>query len=443
MKIKPKPSQSKFTVQILQKDVLEGLYAGTAGTGKTFWVAILIIGLCHDFPGSRFGVFRKELSTARKTVWNTYIKALEMLEIPYRPVKGMEPAIYFDTYDSRIEFFGLDRSKDPDYMKTKGLELSGAHLDEANEVEVEAKNIVKSRIGRWNENGVPAKMIYTCNPSQGWVREEFREPAEKGDLPSDKIFVQSDASELEDAYRAILESLPETEKERYLMNNWNYSDDPAQLIKYEWIRQALIPSENRADELGVDFSRTKDKSILAGCIRGEVSRISFFEDVMQAPAQTIATAEHVINRINELHVPAGLVSGDVVGVGAGAIDYMKTRGYPVHEYNGALPAIVHKVPTIINGESRMTESALQFKNKRAQDYWTFREALRTGILKVCDDDGVIRELVAIRYKVDNKVIQIEEKAEIIKRLGHSPDKADAAVMAYAEKKPKKTFGFVI
>lgn len=438
----PKPSQIKFTQQIFKNGVYEGLYAGTAGIGKTFWVANLVLMLCNDYPGTRWGVFRKELSTARSTVWHTYIKALEILGLNYRAIRGQQLAIYLVDTDSSIEFFGLDRSKDPDYMKTKGLELSGAHIDESNEVEVDAKNIVKSRIGRWNTNGVPAKMVYTCNPSQGWVRDEFKDLADKGSLPADRIFVEGSAEELEDAYRSILESLPEKQRARYLENNWNYTDDPDQLIKFEWIKNNYCLEEKKANEFGADMSRNKDKSILAYLQRGEVSKLSYLENIMVSPNQTIATADKIKNRMNEYNVGAEKTAIDVVGIGAGAADYLKAQGYRLYEYNGGSSA-EEKKTKINTGNGFVTiNTALQFKNRRAQDYWNVREGLRTGKLKIIQDEELVKELISIKYKETDKLIQIESKQEIKKRLGHSPDKADALVMAYATKKVSN-FGYAI
>lgn len=442
-KIKPKPSQAAFTKKLFQRDVFEILFAGTAGTGKTYWAAIMVVGLCHDFPGTRWGVFRKELSTARKTVWQTYIKILNELNIPYRSIRGHEPTIYFDGYDSRIEFFGLDESKDADFMKAKGLELSGAHVDEANEIDLKGINVLKSRIGRWNSENVPAKMIYTCNPSQGWVRTDFREPFKNGALRPDRAFVESNASELEPGYRAILESLPEKERQRYLENNWDYSEDPDQLIKYEWIKSSPAEEIKRATDFGVDFARSRDKSILAYRYRSaEVDEINHLEDVQISPNQTIATAEILVERLKEYGVESTRMRGDVVGIGGGPIDYMKAQGFNITEYNGGLAADVKETAITVGGKTKKVLSALQFRNKRTQDHWLLREALRTGRLKVVQDPELIKQATAVRYSVNDKVIQVEPKKDIIKRLGHSPDKLDACIMAYSQINKSK-FSFVI
>ena len=48
------------------------------------------------------------------------------------------------------------------------------------------------------------------------------------------------------------------------------------------------------------------------------------------------------------------------------------------------------------------------------------------------DDELLSELASVKYKVDARgAIQIESKDEMRKRLGHSPDRADAVVLAFA------------
>jgi hypothetical protein len=71
---------------------------------------------------------------------------------------------------------------------------------------------------------------------------------------------------------------------------------------------------------------------------------------------------------------------------------------------------------------------LIFKNIRAESYWDLREALQKEEYKLINDNDLIQELLNVRYKVTDKTIQIESKSEMKKRIGHSPDLADAVVI---------------
>jgi hypothetical protein len=98
-------------------------------------------------------------------------------------------------------------------------------------------------------------------------------------------------------------------------------------------------------------------------------------------------------------------------------------------------------PVRFNGSSGSTSRAKDgsgrlFENRRAEAWWRFREALNPdqaggSIIALPDDSELRSELTAPTFKSEMLKIQIEDKKDIKKRLGHSPDKADAVVMAWA------------
>jgi hypothetical protein len=77
----------------------------------------------------------------------------------------------------------------------------------------------------------------------------------------------------------------------------------------------------------------------------------------------------------------------------------------------------------------------KFLNKRAELWWNARELSRPDVrgwdLTAVDDD-VIAELTAPKYEVLDSYgkIKIEPKKEVIKRLGFSPDRAEALLLAF-------------
>lgn len=423
-----KPTQKQFIKTGLSQQYSEILYAGTAGTGKSFTSACYFSMLCQDFDKIRIGVFRKNLTTARKTIFHTYIKALEMLQIPYEATRGSEPKIKLPESNSTIEFFEMDMSKDPDWNKLKGLELTAAHVEEGNEIDVSGKSVLITRIGRWNNDKLKPFIIITCNPSQGWVREDFRDPALEGTIKKHRCFIETTKEELEDSYRELLETLPESEYARYVENNWNYIDDPNQLIKYEWIKSNLLKNPKAATRMGVDVAREgNDRSVIAYATENELIDYEIINT-----NDVIALSDIVKIKSQEKNIGYENVRIDSIGIGGGVLDYLKRKGFRAVEYKSGYAVDQNKLET----------DFLYFKNLRAYDYWQLREGLRKGIIKIKDDPDLISELVSIKYMVTDKVIQIENKAEIKKRLGKSPDIADAVVMALSNYK-KSNFAFAI
>ena len=87
--------------------------------------------------------------------------------------------------------------------------------------------------------------------------------------------------------------------------------------------------------------------------------------------------------------------------------------------------------------ARSVGSNLEFANKRAMAYWRFREALDPdqdggSIVELPPDMDMRTELTAVRYKLGPNGILLEPKDDIRKRIGRSPNKADAIVMSWAE-----------
>ena len=74
----------------------------------------------------------------------------------------------------------------------------------------------------------------------------------------------------------------------------------------------------------------------------------------------------------------------------------------------------------------------RFKNRRAEMYWTLRERLEEGAISLADNDELMADLAAIRYFFTAQgKIQLETKDEVRRRLGRSPDRADAVALALA------------
>ena len=94
------------------------------------------------------------------------------------------------------------------------------------------------------------------------------------------------------------------------------------------------------------------------------------------------------------------------------------------------------VHAVNNGAaSKATDRAgiYQFTNIRDEDFWKLREALdpQSGEDIALPDDRDLRvELSAMRYKIIGGKIKVEPKEDIIKRLGHSPDRADAVALGW-------------
>lgn len=134
---------------------------------------------------------------------------------------------------------------------------------------------------------------------------------------------------------------------------------------------------------------------------------------------TVEVADMTTSFIKELH-PAKVFL-DLGNTGGGVYDILMSRGFceVVRGVNFAGKAI--------NPE--------RYKNKRAEMYDSCNKWIRNTDLpvEIPDDDRLFDELCGIeRIKVAQDQMQLEDKENFKKRLGRSPDRADALALTFAE-----------
>lgn len=191
------------------------------------------------------------------------------------------------------------------------------------------------------------------------------------------------------------------------------------LIPLKWIRQAQdrdLPMDLPI-ELGVDVGGGGDKNIF--CLRrGGHARIIRRD----TQPDTMVTTGNVVRAIRE-HRPSR-VKVDYIGIGRGAVDRLNEMG--------------HNVEGVNVGEQAIDKDS--YINLRAEGYWHLREIFQSGEIDIdSEDEDLAAQLAELQYKpTSGGKIQIESKLEMKRRLGHSPDDADALMLAFFEKKYKYT-----
>jgi hypothetical protein len=146
------------------------------------------------------------------------------------------------------------------------------------------------------------------------------------------------------------------------------------------------------------------------------------------------TVGHLVQCINEWGVKR--VKVDNIGIGWALTGRLRELS-SVHNPSGSHDGLTtHSAEVVgVNFGERPTEgSEHKFLNKRAEVYWNVgRELsrLRQWDLGEVDDD-TIAELTASQYEIMDSYgkIKIEPKDKIIERLGASPDRAEALLLAF-------------
>jgi hypothetical protein len=247
------------------------------------------------------------------------------------------------------------------------------------------------------------------------------------EYPHSRTFIPSRVTDnpflMETGYRATLQALPEPLRSQMLNGDFmaGRGDDPWQVIPTEWVRQAQARWTARSPKgtmhaLGCDVARGgRDETILAP------RHGAWYDALLVYPGGTTPDGPAVAGLVLAAQRNGAPVNIDVVGVGASAYDHLKGANVDVEGVNGA------------EGSNETDESGrLQFKNKRAELYWKFRESLdpkNDRGVALPPDDQLRADLTAPRWSLSSGKILVEKKEDIAKRIGRSTDRGDAVIYA--------------
>jgi hypothetical protein len=207
--------------------------------------------------------------------------------------------------------------------------------------------------------------------------------------------------------------------------------DPFTTVPYAWAsrcRYVELIADDGDVQAGVDVGGGGDCTVIFER-RGPVAgRVEMFRD-----ADPMRTVARLVTKINEWGVTKVKVDSTGIGWGlAGRLRELSGRHNPTSK------DVTHQAEVIaVNAASSPSERlAKQRLNKRAEMWWDVgRENSRLGLWDLTNvSDDVIAELCEPRYEImDSKgKIKIERKDEVMKRLGRSPDLADALLLAFLD-----------
>ena len=199
------------------------------------------------------------------------------------------------------------------------------------------------------------------------------------------------------------------------------------LIPMSWATAAAARrlEKKGTRRLGGDIARFGDDSTeffeIWGGVATEIDRTQK-QDTMQTSGKLI----RFIDDAKSSKKPYDHIGIDDSSMGGGVTDRLVEQGYEIDPINFGSAAIDPE----------------HFLNTRAEAYWLLRERIKpdsTDPLQIPNDDNLINELSSIKFFYTSKgQIKIEEKAEIKKRLGRSPDRSDALAIAnYAGRRNKE------
>jgi len=202
------------------------LYGGQAGGGKSFLICLWQIQRRLTYPGTRGYIGREHLKNLKASVLVTFFDVAKLLGVPfkYNDVKS-----YIDFRNgSRIVLLDLfDYPADPNWDSLGSHEYTDGAIEEGVAVSKRAAEILitRTRYKHPEFNLTPTQLI-TCNPGEGWVKDEIVKPYHEGKLDPSIAFIP-----------ATLESNPNRDFVKgYKETLINISDqyDKARLLDGDW-----------------------------------------------------------------------------------------------------------------------------------------------------------------------------------------------------------------
>ena len=358
-----------------------------------------------------------------KTTYASYLKFCQIYQVPevdQGKLDGKHNIIRF-TNGSEILLLDLAyKPSDPLYTRLWSLELTGGFVDESNEIDAQCLTILATRIGRQrnSEYGLKPKMLQTFNPDKGHVYANFYKPWKSWTLPEWRVFIPALATDnphIDQNYIDQLNKADEITRQRLLYGNFEYDDTAGKLFRYDEILDLftsyITPSETTF--ISVDVARLgTDSTVIAIWKWLECIRI-----IKVKGKTTDQTAETVKELEREYHVMRQNIVVDTDGLGAGVADQL--RGcYNFHNASSPIK----------------TEQEERFGNLKTQCCFKLREKAEKREIRI-NADGEIKDLlcqelenIMLKNPENDWKVLLESKEELKRRIGRSPDSADAIMM---------------
>lgn len=205
--------------------------------------------------------------------------------------------------------------------------------------------------------------------------------------------------------------------------------NPDAFVPADWVERAMkksiiIPQDPKIIQIGVDIARYGDDStVLATRFDNKVT------DMEQHRKEgTTQTTGHVIRKAKKIHLKYPThrirIATDDGGLGGGVTDQLQEQKRDQKLfYLDILP--------VNFGESSADED---YVNKGGEIWGNVRNLLESQGIELPFDDELLSQFSNRKYTISSKGLIVLERKEDMKKRGlGSPDKADAVVLAFADK----------
>lgn len=433
--------------------VSEILFGGSAGWGKSYLGCYLILIRSLQVSNNRCFIYRSTLTQLKISTMQTFIKILNesgLIENLHYVQNKSES--YFKFWNNSYVYFRqLDyRPYDVEYEYVGSVEYNCVFIDEVSQCTSQSIDVQYSRLRHLVSDSFPAKIIMSCNPSRNFLYSRYYKPFIDGTLkPHVKVILgkTTDNTYLPQQYIDNMSKMSESQRERLLYGNWEYSDDINSLFDNYNILQSFS-GRNVVTELlvtGQNISKSINISMdLAGegkdftTVVFSVDYVVFYILKTKKPySELYVEINDILNKyipLFKMTVPKVHIIYDSIGVGYNLENVLAGR-IKGSNYGAEFHSFKSSEAAFIDYDDGFKDK--QFKNKRAQAFFILSQAFINEqiVFDLQPDeykDDIVTELINTKlYNSDsNSLIQITPKEQIKRVIGHSPDLSDALAMLF-------------
>jgi len=413
--------QEEALIELTRGVSRDFLYGGAAGGAKSWTGAVWLTFMCECYEGTRWFVGRDTLADLRKSTYPTFLKVFAAYGIEGVTYNQKDQCLLFGN-GSRIDFvdLGYYPADDPEYDRFGSYEFTGGWIEEGGEVHVKGYEGIKARCGRHlnDKYGLRPVVFISCNPKKNWMYMEFYTPWKLKNLPPDKRFIQAFAQDNpanESFYLDQLRSLKDKAKrERLLLGNWDYDDDPAALCEFDAIADLFTNEHVKAEgekKGSADLAMQGRDRFIAGNWHGMVVKVAI--DKEKCTGKEIELDLKIMMIANQIPRSRMIVDSDGLG------NYLESYLTGIKEFHAQSKAVNKK--EYANLKSECGYKLAEIVNKREMRI----------ICSPTQQQRIIEELGALKAKdvdADEQRKRIVSKDEMKELLGRSPDYLDMLLM---------------
>jgi len=398
-------------------------YGGSARSGKSWIASEYLTMMCLSYQNTGWGLARKELKNLKRTTLLTLFKVFSKYGLFMGADYKYNQQDQIITFSNGSQIFLIDTAyqpSDPLYTRFGGYELTGIVIDESNETDFKAIEILFGRCGfRKNiDYGLPPKMLEMFNPDKGHVYTRYYEPYKHKNERTNRRFIKALPSDNPDPAVKIwideqIANSSEVTIQRLVNGDFDYDESKDRLIE-----------NNALNDL---FTNEHVKPTGRKYITADIARLGKDDTIIRVWDGWVSTKRYVLgkSRIDEtadyikriaiaekISMSHTLVDED--GVGGGVRDILKCYGFvanssPIGKTNYAnLKAQVSFITTKVINERNayiVEESPSVIQKIKQELDWVKQKDI--------DKDGKI---------------YIVAKDTVKANIGRSPDDADTIIM---------------